>query len=425
MKIFLTLLILGQMIMAATLQHIKVNNIEIPIIYEKSEELPIIGVKFVFTNSGSISDEKLAGLAKISAKVLEEGTKKLGSDAFAEALESKAISISTATGMETFNLELDSLKEEFDEGLKYFDMLLKDPNLTQESIQKIKTTTIGKLSSKETDYDYVALNELKSILYKNTPIAKPEHGTISSVQKIELNDVKKFLSEHIVSSRLIVIIGGDISLKEAKQKISKLIKSMRVGNATPVKFYETIKTPKTNILKRDTQQAYIYFGAPFDMKVDSKDYYKAKIANFILGGGFGSRLTEEIRVKRGLAYSAYSRVHVGKSASYFRGYLQTKLSSSKEAQKTIKEVIAKYIKNGVTKDELEQTRKFMLGSEPLRVETMNQKLNRTFMEYYKGQKLGYAKKELELIKNLKLEDLNKFIKSHKEILDLSFAIVTK
>jgi predicted Zn-dependent peptidase len=162
------------------------------------------------------------------------------------------------------------------------------------------------------------------------------------------------------------------------------------------------------------------------MGVDDKDYYKARVATFILGtGGFGSRLMEEIRVKKGLAYSAYARVHVSKSSSYMSGYLQTKIDSMDEAKKSVIEVVGKFVKDGVTKEELEQTKKFLLGSEPLRVETMSQRLNRTFLEYYKGFKPNHSKKELEKIKNLKLKDLNKFIKSHKEILKMSFAIVTK
>jgi predicted Zn-dependent peptidase len=223
-----------------------------------------------------------------------------------------------------------------------------------------------------------------------------------------------------------VLVGGDVDIDAFKQKISKIIADMPLGKFEPLKHYDIAKTPSQSILKRDTKQAYIYFGSPYNMGVDDKDYYKARVATFILGtGGFGSRLMEEIRVKKGLAYSAYARVHVSKSSSYMSGYLQTKIDSMDEAKKSVIEVIEKFVKDGVTKEELEQTKKFLLGSEPLRVETMNQRLNRTFLEYYKGFKPNHSKKELEKIKNLKLKDLNKFIKSHKEILKMSFAIVTK
>jgi len=425
-KIFLSLLILGQLLMAATIEYVDLKGMKIPLIFENDKRLPLVNMQFIFTNSGTIADDKKAGLAKISAKLMGEGTKKLGSNAFAEALESKAIHISASTGIETFVLEMSSLKEEFDDGLGYFKELLEDPNFSQEALDSIKSRTIGALTRKENDFDYVASNELKALMFQGTVFAHPSSGTVESVKSIELKDVKKFINTHLVSSRLIVVMGGDINIKEAKKKIAKLIQEMPKGTAVPIKNYKASSKVKTSILKRETQQAYIYFGSPYHMDADSDEYYKARVATYILGtGGFGSRLMEEIRVKRGLAYSAYARVHVNKSRSYFDGYLQTKIESLEEAKNTVKEVIANFVKNGATKEELEQTKKFLLGSEPLRVETMSQRLNRTFMEYYKGHPLGYAQKELQLIQNLTLKDLNKFIKKHTEINELSYAIVTK
>ena len=116
---------------------------------------------------------------------------------------------------------------------------------------------------------------------------------------------------------------------------------------------------------------------------------------------------------------------MSKSSSYFTGYLQTKLESMDEAKERVTNVIAKFVKDGVTADELEQTKKFLLGSEPLRTETMSQRLNRTFMDYYKGFALNHSQQELQKIKALQLDDLNRFIKAHTEILKQSFAIVTK
>ena len=411
--------------MATTIEYIETNGLKIPVIYEDDKRLPLATMQFIFTNAGSITDTNKAGLAKLSARVMNEGTKVLGSSAFAEELESKAIHISSSTGNETFVMEVGSLTENFDDALNYFDTLLKDPNITEDSLSKVKTTTIGALSRKENDFDYIASNELKAALFNGSVLANPSSGTIESIKSIELPDVKEFVEKNLVSSKLIVVLGGDIDLETTKKKIENIIKSMYRGRKTEVKNYSVIKEPKTSILKKETEQAYVYFGSPYNMKVDDEDYFKARVATFILGtGGFGSRLMEEIRVKRGLAYSAYARVSVTKSSSYLTGYLQTKLESMDEAKTTVKEVVAKFVKKGVTSEELEQTKKFLLGSEPLRVETMSQRLNRTFMDYYKGHKLGYSVQELKKIEKLKLKDLNAFIKEHTEILDMSFAIVT-
>jgi predicted Zn-dependent peptidase len=425
-KIFYTFLILGQILMAAKIDFIETNGLKIPIIYEQDKRLPLVTLQFTFTNSGSIRDVSKAGLAKFSAKVMNEGTKELGSSAFAEALEAKAIHISANSGTETFIVELGCLSENFDEGLGYFDALLKSPNVTQESVDKAKTMTLGSLSRKENDFDYIASNELNALLFEGSVLAQPSSGTMESVKSIELKDVENFVQTNLVSSKLIVVLGGDVDLEIAKKKIAKVIDAMSKGSSNEVINVSASKEQKEKILKRDTEQAYVYFGSPYNMSADDEEQYKARVAIFILGtGGFGSRLMEEVRVKRGLAYSAYARVNITKSSSSFNGYLQTKLDSLEEARTTVNSVIADFVKDGVTQDELEQTQKFLLGSEPLRVETMSQRLNRTFLEYYKGQELGFAAIELEKIKNLKLEDLNAFIKKHTEIANLSYAIVTK
>ena len=412
--------------MAAQIDSIKVKGITVPLIFEQDTRLPIANTQIVFTNSGSISNKKIAGLAKFSAKLLNEGTKKSGANAFAEKLESRAIHISATTGTETFVLEASSLKEQFDNASKFLSQLLSDPNYSEEALSKVKTMTIGSLSRKENDFDYVASNELKKLLFPNTPLAQPSSGTVQSVKSIQLEDVKDFIKEHLVISRAIVVVGGDVDLATVKKNIAKILEKLPKGKSEPLPHFRASDRPKESILKRDTKQAYIYFGSPYNMAVNDENYYKARVATYILGaGGFGSRLMEEIRVKRGLAYSAYARVHVGKSSSYLTGYLQTKLESMDEAKKTVTNVIDNFVKNGVTEEELDQTKKFLLGSEPLRVETMSQRLQRTFMDYYKGFPLNHSETELKKIKKLKLKDLNDFIKKHTEILEQSFAIVTK
>ena len=412
--------------MAAKIDKIDVDGIEVPFIYEEDKRLPLVTTQIIFTNSGSVKNTKIAGLAAFSAKILNEGTKKLGSNAFAEELESKAISLSAHAGTETFVLEMSSLKEEYAVGMKQLKKLLKDPNYSEAALSKIKTMTLGSLSRKENDFDYVASNELKAVMFKETVLAQPTSGTIKSVKSIKLSDVKSFVKENLVLCKAIVVVGGDVDVAEVKKRVASLLKILPKGKKVKVAQFDVVSKGQTKVLKRETQQAYIYFGSPYNMDVKAQDYYKARVATYILGtGGFGSRMMEEIRVKRGLAYSAYARINVSKSSSYMTGYLQTKLDSMDEAKKTVKDVIATFVQEGVTKEELEQTKRFLLGSEPLRVETMSQRLNRTFMEYYKGFKLGHSERELEKISALKLKDLNEYIKNHTEILDLSFAIVTK
>lgn len=413
--------------MASTLDFVEVKGVKIPFIFEEDKRLPLMSMQLVFTHSGSIDEGSRYGLARISAKMLNEGSLKRGAVGFADALDARAIQLSATAGNESFVIELGSLKEEFDTGLSLLEEQMKEPNFTDKSLDKVKTMALSDIARKEADFDTVASDELKAVLFEGTPMAVPNVGTKESIAHIRLEDVKHFITDHLVLENALIVMGGDVSIETAKQKAISLLEHLNVGKKGSERHYETRKNPKESVLHRpQTEQAYIYFGSPFAMREGDPEYYKARVAMFILGSsGFGSRLMEEVRVKRGLAYSAYSRLSVAKTNTYFSGYLQTKIESQNEAVKTVNEVIDTFIREGVTQAELDQAKKFLLGSEPLRVETLSQRLGRTFSEYYSGKPLGWSVQELELIRNLSLEDLNDFIKRHDEIRHLSYAIVTK
>ncbi len=413
--------------MASSLERLEVKGIKVPVIFEEDKRLPIMSMQLIFTGSGSLDEGKKIGLARLSAKMLNEGSLKRGSSGFADALDERAISLSSGAGNETFVIELGSLKEEFDTGLSLLSEQLREPNFTPKAFKKVQTMMLSDIARKEADFDTVASDELKAVLFEGTPIAVPNIGTKTSITEMKLDDTKRFISEHLVLSNALVVMGGDLPKTEAMAKLKKLLEPLAVGSGAKERYFEPRSTPKTSILKRpSTQQAYLYFGSPFEMKEGDPEFYKARVAMFILGSsGFGSRLMEEIRVKRGLAYSAYSRLSVAKTHTYFSGYLQTKIESQEEAKKTVADVIDTFVKNGVTQEELDQARKFLLGSEPLRVETLSQRLGRTFSEYYAGKPLGSSLEELERIRHLNLDELNDFIQRHGEIRQLSYAIVTK
>jgi predicted Zn-dependent peptidase len=424
--VLIILLFLEGVLMSQSLSNIEVKGVKIPVIFEKDSHLPIASLQIIVQNSGSIKDGDKPGLAKFTASMLNEGTKKLGSLKYANILDERAINLSVNSGTQTLVYELSSLKEQFLFGISMLKDLISDPNFTKSSFVKVKSEFLGKISAKKTDFDYIANVNLKKILYANTPLQNPFLGDEKSINSITLDGVESFYQKHMNLSNIIIVAGGDIDKDELIKVIKPMLENLSIGEKREMNFYATSDARKEKIVKKATDQAYIYFGAPFFMKSGDKDIYKSKVASFILGeSGFGSRLMEEVRVKKGLAYSVYSSNNISKSHSSFNGYLQTKISTLDEAKATVKKVIFDFVKNGVTKDELEQAKKFLLGSEPLRNETLSQRLNRAFFEYYNGYKLGHSKKVLKEIEKLSLKDLNNFIKKHSEIEKLSFSIVTK
>ncbi len=418
--------ILQGSLMGATIKHINIKGVEIPVIFEEQKSLPILNLQLVFQNSGYIQDKDKNGLVSLSSKLLNEGTKELGATKFAEQLDENAITINSSNGFETFVIEVSSLKDKSSKAINLLNDLLKSPNLTQNSLDKLKTIQIGALKRKENDFDYVSSNQLKSILFKNTALENPASGTVETISKIQLNDIETFLDKTLSLQNLIIVAGGDFSLEEFENLIRPILENIKSSNEIEDKKIEFTSKKEKKTLLKETEQAYIYFGSSFNIDSKDEENYKAKVASFILGGsGFGSRLMEEIRVKRGLAYSAYGSISINKSHTYFSGYLQTKNENSDEAIKLVEEIIEDFVKNGVTQEELDAAKNFLTGSEPLRSETLSQRLNRAFTLYYRGLEPDYAKKELDKIQNLEIKDLNEYIKSHNEINNLTFSIVRK
>jgi len=410
--------------MSAQLKQIEINGAKVDVIYEQSDYIPTTFMRFVFKDSGFLNEPKL-GLAGFSANLLDEGTKKEGSFEFAKKLDAKAISLYAHAGYETFNIEVESLKEHFGYAMERLVELLKDPNYTQEAYDKVMQQTLARIEKYKTNYDYVAAHKLKSIVFEGNHLAYPKIGTQESLASMTLKDIQNFVNSALSSNDVIVVAGGDISFEEVSGYIQKILTPLPKVKKSTAEAISIKATQEVKEYYEETQQAYIYFSAPFDIHYNDANQYKAKVAAHILGAsGFGSRMMEEIRVKRGLAYSVGGYFVNYRFINYFTGMLQTKIESQNEAIKVIKDMLKAFVSKGVTQEELDSAKQYILGSEPLKNEALSQRLNAAFNNYYYERGLDYKKKELEMIEKLSLDELNQFIAAHPEIEKLTFAVVT-
>lgn len=406
------------------LESLEISKQKIPVIYEYSDKTKLVSLKLVFKNSGVIAN-KIAGTSRLLAEILDEGSKKQGSIIFNQKLEQKAIELSFSSGDESFVIELLSLKEHFDFAFLMLCELLAEPNFTDEAFELVKTRTLGEILAKKSDFDFEAKSLLNSMIYANTNFAFAKIGNEESLEKITLQELKSFFDTNLCLDNLFIVLGGNIKLSECD--FSKLnIKKRQILEFSPFcadfSPFKMLSNLPTKELKRSSEQAYIYFASPYEVPKDEQ--YKANVAMFILGSsGFGSKLMEEIRVKRGLAYSVYAYKNFGHFKNGVFGYLQTKNENKDKARELVSEIFRDFVKNGASLNELESAKKFLVGSEALSKETLFKRLNIAQNEHYMGYELGRFDKNLELIKALSLDELNAFIKEHSSICQLSFAVV--
>lgn len=410
--------------MATSLNEMTIKDTSVPVVFEQGDYIPIVSIQLVFKNSGHLSTE-VDGLADMSAKLLNEGTSTDGSMGFATKLDARAIDIVTHVGRENMVIEVSSLKSEFSQAIKHLKELLDDPNYTQEALEQIRYQKLGWLEQKRSDFDYIASSALRKLVFKDTVLGRPYDGTKESIESLKLEDIQGFITSRLGYNNVIAVVGGDIELDEAKGYLKMILSSLPKVESQTILPISISPKKETLLIEEDTQQAHLFFASPFDYSYKEKEQYKAKIAEYLLGGaGFGSRMMEEIRVKRGLTYGVYASLRRTKPVSYLSGYMQTKLSTQDEAKELIQSVVDAFVKEGISQKELDDTKKFLLGSEPLRTETLAQRLSRVYNDFYYGRPLDFAKEQLEKIESVTLKEMNDFITSHKELSQLSFAIVT-
>ncbi|MCV3424944.1 M16 family metallopeptidase [Campylobacter sp. IFREMER_LSEM_CL1085] len=396
------------------------NETKIDIIYEYENELPVVFFKLIFKNSGKIAEKHNRGCASMLARLLNEGS----NDEFFKSLEYRAIELYAKASFEHFQISIKCLKEHFDFALEKLQELFLNVRFDEKILQRLKTLALGELASLNTDYDYQAKRLLNKNVFKDEIFASGLDGTKESIEKISLKELQDFMSENLVLDNALFVFGGDIKENEVKIKVEKICQILKRNVPNQNKSYKLVDESIEVSEQKSTEQAYIYFCSPFNIQINDEKMYLAKLALFILGqGGFGSRLMEEVRVKRGLAYSAYAMLDVNLNYSRVFGYLQTKNESSNEAKALVKEVFENFVQNGVNEKEFQLAKQFLVGSMPLRYENLAKRLDIMLNEYLHGLKLGNLKEEMQKIKNTNLDELNDFIKAHSEITKVSFASI--
>lgn len=422
----LIFVIAGVKMYANELSHLDINGVSVPVISEQSSVIPTGHLEIIFIGGGNMFNPPKKPLAKVASVLLNYGTKKLGNVKFAELLESKALDLEVGVGQTTLSFTLDFLKEYEDFAYTELANLMYDPNLTKNTLQEVQQKLHASLMNKSTDFDYQATLLLYKGIFAKTPLAYPALGnTTKEIDSITLSDIQQYLSQNLVLEKMVIVIGGDLDIQKSLEKLEKAFRKLPKGQKVSLPRYKVNNAP-IKIAKKDTQQAYIYFASPLNITNIENDGYKAQVAGFILGSsGFGSRLMEAIRVQRGLAYSAYMSPNITRTSTYFMGYMQTAPDKQDEAIAITRQIVKDFVDKGVTQAELDSAKQFLLGYKPLQEETLGQRLNAKFMNYYNDLPLDYRDEFLRKVSELSLQELNDFIRTHAEIATLSFAVITK
>jgi zinc protease len=338
--------------------------------FVENHDLPIIDLAVNFT-SGSARDTKAtSGVSGVTRYMMT-----LGADGLSEeVITNKFADIGAILGGELdadrAAFKLRTLTSESAKALEIFNKILHKPDFPETVLVREKARIIAGLKEAETQPESISIKAFMKALYPNHPYGLDESGEIDTISAMKRDDLIAFYSKHYTAKSAVIALIGDMTEAQAREIAENISKDLPQGPALE-RLAEVPLLTAANVqnINHPASQAHILLGAP-GIKRGDADYFPLYIGNYILGGGgFVSRLTEEVREKRGLVYSVYSYFMPMAELGPFQIGLQTKKEQAGEAMKVVNATLAKFIKNGVTEKELKAAKDNITGGFPMRIDS--------------------------------------------------------
>ena len=386
--------------------------------------LPIIAIKLAFKAGSGLDPIGKKGLANMTVSLLDEGAGNYTAKEFKRILADNSITLNFNVSHDNFYINLYTLKENLDLSFQLLDLALTKPTFKLQEIDRIKGNIKLILEQSYKDPNEIGTRLFREILFEGHPYQYDTLGIREDIDKIEKKDLESFLNNNLTLENLFVAASGDINESELKKYLEKyFIKFDKEKKVNKVPIHK--KNIKSNIFlhKKDLRQSSILFAGEGISKTDPY-FYPAYVMNYILGGGgFFSRLTTEVREKRGLVYSVYSYLYRYDKYNFFSGGAQTSNENVNKVIKIIKEELVKIKNQGVTESELNDAKNYLINSYVLRLDSNKKVASILLNTQMDGLNTDFFKKRNDYINSVSLEDIKVVAKKILDENQIFFLII--
>ncbi|MDT2074515.1 MAG: pitrilysin family protein [Planktomarina sp.] len=328
--------------------------------------IPFTALEIMFSGGAALDPADKRGAAYLMMGLLEEGSGTMNAQAFAAAQEALAASFSFNVYDDTVVISIRFLTENREESLALLKMALTQPRFDSEAIERVRTQVLSILASNAQDPDSVASSTWAQIAFGDHPYGTPREGTLSSIAAITRDDIIAVRQMLFVRDNLFVSAVGDISEGELGPLLDDLLGDLPAGLSLKTAPVEFATKGGLTVVNLPTPQSVALFGhAGIDR--DDPDFFAAYVLNTILGGrGVESRLSTEVREKRGLTYGVSSFLVGKEEANMLMGQVASANDRIGSAIEVIRNEWIKMAQHGVSQTELIDAQTYLTGAYPLR-----------------------------------------------------------
>jgi zinc protease len=357
--------------------------------FVESRVLPMLDIQVDFAAGSMFDPEGKSGLAALTRATLDNGAGKLDETAIAEQLADIGANLGGGADTDRASVALRTLsaKDKREPALAILKAVLHQPLFDAAIFEREKIRTIAGLKEAMTRPDSIAGKAFWAAMYPSHPYGR--QATPESVAALNRDDLAAFHARYYVAANASITLVGDLSRGEAEKIAESIAAGLPQGTPATLPAAPELAAGNTIALAHPASQAHVYIGLPA-IERGNPDFFPLLVGNYTLGGGgFVSRLMKEVRDQRGYAYSVYSYFAPMRHTGPFQIGLQTKRSQARDAIKVTRDVLASFLKDGPSDEELAAAKANLTGSFPLRLDSNKKILDNVANIAFYGLPLDY------------------------------------
>lgn len=411
---------------AATIEHWQTEKGS-RVYFVPTDSLPMVDIQVVF-DAGSARDGSQSGLSALTAGMLDTGAGDWNAEDIAQRFESVGANFGASSSIDMANVTLRTLTEKplFDKAIDTMRVILSKPRFAESDFQREKNRTLAALKQREESPGELANMAFYNAVYGQHPYGHPNLGLLETVEKFTANDARHFYQTYYTASNAIVVIVGNLSKTQAEQTANHLVSDLPQGQKpVPLPDVPALTKATTQHLEFPSTQTHVLVGLTGTYRKDP-DYFPLYVGNHILGGGsLVSKLFDEVREKRGLAYSASSAFVPLLKEGVFVASLQTRNDQTTQALAVLNQTLADFIAQGVTETELAAAKNNIVGGFAMRFDTNKELANYVSMIGFYQMPLDYLDTFQQNIQNVTASAIADAFKRRVDLTHLQTVTVGK
>lgn len=340
--------------------------------FVESHDLPIVDLNLSFAAGYARDTNATAGTATMTHYLMTLGAGGLDEETITNRFADIGAVLGGSLDADRASFKLRSLTSEYQKALTTFSTILHRPDFPMAVLEREKKRVVASLQEAEIEPENISKKAFMAAVYGDHPYHLEEAGEVATVQAIQPAALQAFYQQHYTAKSAVIAVIGDLTVAQAKQMAEALSAGLPQSAAVPaLPPVPALTGPVLKKIAHPATQSHILIGQPGNKRGDP-DFFPLYVGNYILGGGgFVSRLTEEVREKRGLAYSVYSYfVPMAELGPYEIG-LQTKKTQTQAALDLVNQTLRTFVEKGVTAEELNNAKANLIGGFPMRIDSNN------------------------------------------------------